>query len=369
MPWRILHIYKDYAPVVGGIENHVKLLAESQAAQGHEVTVLVTSPTRHTTVESLHSVRVIKAARLATVASTPLSLALPWELRRERPDIAHLHFPYPVGEVAQLFCGRARHTVLSYHSDVVRQARILRLYRPLQRRVLQVVERILVATPNYLESSATLQPLREKCRIVPYGIDRRPFLTAPPEAGQALRARYGGGPLLLFVGVLRYYKGLPYLLQAMPHVPGRLLIVGEGPMGTALRTQAQALGLEERVIFVGRVADEELPAYYRAADLFILPASERSEAFGLVLVEAMSSGLPVISTELGTGTSYVNRDGESGLVVPPKDPAALAQAINRLLEDTPLRQRLAQGALARSALFSAERMLAAIEAVYAELLS
>jgi len=258
--------------------------------------------------------------------------------------------------------------VLTYHSDVVRQARILRFYRPLQRRVLQAAERILVATPNYLESSPTLQPFREKCRIVPYGIDRRPFLTALPEAGQALRARYGGGPLLLFVGVLRYYKGLQYLLQAMPQVPGRLLLVGEGPMGAALRAQAQDLGLAERVVFVGRVTDEDLPAYYRAADLFILPASERSEAFGLVLVEAMTSGLPVISTELGTGTSYVNQDGASGLVVPPKDPAALARAINRLLDDASLRARLAQGALARSALFSAERMVAAIEAIYAELL-
>jgi glycosyltransferase involved in cell wall biosynthesis len=116
------------------------------------------------------------------------------------------------------------------------------------------------------------------------------------------------------------------------------------------------------------VTDEDLPAYYRAADLFILPASERSEAFGLVLVEAMTSGLPVISTELGTGTSYVNQDGASGLVVPPKDPAALARAINRLLDDASLRASLAQGALARSALFSAERMVAAIEAIYAELL-
>lgn len=364
---KILHIYKDYYPVLGGMENHIRLVAEAQAAAGHEVTVLVTNRALTTRVERLNGVRVIKAGRLATVASTPLSVSLPWYLARERPDIAHLHFPYPVGEIAQYFFGRSRHTVMTYHSDVVRQANILRFYRPLMWRMLRKVELIMPTTPNYIESSPVLRALRAKCRPVPLGIDRRRFLEADPQAGRALRERYGGGPLLLFVGLLRYYKGLNYLLDAMPHIPARLLIVGEGPMSDALRAQAWALGLGEKVIFAGRVPDEALPAYYRAADIFVLPASERSEGFGLVQVEAMSSGLPVVCTELGTGTSYVNKHGESGLVVPPKDAQALVQAINTLLSDEALRRRLAQGALARSALFSLERMLAEIEKVYAEL--
>jgi glycosyltransferase involved in cell wall biosynthesis len=365
---RILHVYKNYAPIVGGIENHLKLLAERQAAAGHEVTVLVSNVRAKTVIETRNGVRVIKAARLAHVASTPLSLALPLHLARQRPDITHLHFPYPLGEVAQHLLGRSRRTVVTYHSDVVRQRMLLRFYRPLMERILAAVDRILVSTPNYLDSSEILQPLRDKCRVIPFGIDREPFLTSPPENAQALRATWGDGPALLFVGVLRYYKGLQYLIPALSDIPARLVIVGEGPFGAALRQQVRDLGLDARVLFAGRVSDEALPAYYRAADLFVLPASERSEAFGLVQVEAMSSGLPVVSTELGTGTSYVNQDGVSGLVVPPRDPPALAAAIARLLRDDALRERLAHGALAHSAYFSAERMLAEIEAIYRELL-
>jgi rhamnosyl/mannosyltransferase len=364
----ILHVYKDYAPVVGGIENHIRLLAEAQVAAGHRVTVLVTSPTRFTTITALGGVRVIKAARLAHVASTPLSLRLPALLARERPDITHLHFPYPVGEVSHLLRGRAKRTIISYHSDVVKQQAILRLYLPLMRRVLRRADRILVSTPRYLESSPVLQAVASRCEVVPYGIDRQPFLSSTAEQAQQVRQRYPGQRLLLFVGVLRYYKGLQYLLQAMPQLDATLLIVGEGPMRPALQAQTRDLMLTSKVRFLGRLSDEALPAYYRAADVFVLPASERSEAFGLVQLEAMSSGTPVVCTELGTGTSYVNLDQASGLVVPPRDPAALVEALKRLLEDEALRQRLAAGALARSELFDVRRMVADIERIYRQVL-
>jgi len=370
---KVLHIYKDYAPVLGGIENHIRLLAESQAAAGHEVTVLVTSRTARTKIEEMGGVRVIKAARLAHVASTPLSVMLPWHLAHQRPAVAHLHYPYPVGEVSQLCFGHGERVVLSYHADVVKQAGILRFYRPLLERLLGRVSKILVASPQVLEGSPLLQPFRSKCVLVPYGIDRSRFLAPRADDVRAIRARYraryGQGPWLLFVGVLRYYKGLQYLLQAMPEIPARLMIVGDGPMGPALRAQAQSLGLTGRVVFAGRVSDEELPDYYHAADIFVLPSSERSEAYGLVQVEAMACGLPVICTELGTGTTFVNRHGESGLVAPPKDPGALGEAITTLLADDALRLRLGQGARARSALFAAEEMLPAIEKVYRDALS
>ena len=364
---KILHIYKDYFPVIGGIENHVRLLAESQAAAGHEVTVLVTNRARVTTTERLNGVRVIKAARLGVVASTPLSVSLFRHLRRQRPEVTHLHFPYPVGEVAHYLLGRSQHAVMTYHSDVVRQKAALRLYKPLMWRVLHSVDRIIVGSPNYLASSSILQRFAAKCKVVPFGIDRRRFLNADPVAARRLRELHGGGPLLLFVGVLRYYKGLEYLLEAMTSISAKLLIVGEGPLGSSLRAQARALGLGHKVLLTGRVRGEDLPAYYRAADVFVLPASERSEAFGLVQIEAMTCATPVVCTELGTGTTFVNRHQESGLVVPPKDARALARAINRLLSDEPLRRRLAEGALERSSLFTAERMLTGVQQVYDEL--
>ena len=141
---KILHIYKDYHPVLGGIENHLRWLAEAQAARGHDVTVLVTNPAgMQTTTSQENGVRVIRAARLATVASTPISLAMPAILRGQRPDIVHLHFPYPLGEVSQWLLRRGRASVMTYHSDVVRQAGFLRLYGPLLRRVLRQMDRIL----------------------------------------------------------------------------------------------------------------------------------------------------------------------------------------------------------------------------------
>ena len=174
---KILHVYKDYAPVLGGIENHIRLLAESQAAAGNDVTVLVTSRTAHTTVSELNGVRVIKAARLAHVASTPISLMLPWRLAHQRPDVTHLHYPYPVGETAQLCFGHSKRVILSYHADVVRQAGHSAFLSPSPgASCCGRVDRILVASPQVLEGSPLLQPFRHKCALVPYGIDRRPFL-------------------------------------------------------------------------------------------------------------------------------------------------------------------------------------------------
>ncbi|MBC7239667.1 MAG: glycosyltransferase, partial [Chloroflexi bacterium] len=153
----IVHIYKNYWPIVGGIENHIRLLAEGQAKAGHRVTVLVVNTARRTTVEEMNGVQVIKAARLATAASTPLSIMLPLWLRRLRPDVAHLHFPYPLGEVAQFLLGRAKATVLTYHSDIIRQKTLLRFYRPLMLRVLEGVSRIIATSPQYVASSEVLQ--------------------------------------------------------------------------------------------------------------------------------------------------------------------------------------------------------------------
>ncbi|MGQ9684256.1 MAG: glycosyltransferase [Anaerolineae bacterium] len=367
---RILHIYKDYYPVLGGIENHVRLLAEAQAARGHEVTVLVTARGGRGEVVHAGGVRVIKAARLATVASTPLSLALVLALRGQRPDIAHVHVPYPVGETANWLLGRGRRAVLTYHSDVVRQRGWLRLYAPVLGRVLAAADAILVTSPQYLRSSPFLQPVARKCRVVPLGIDTAAYASADPARVAALRERFGT-PLLLFAGRLRYYKGLQYLLQALTQVDDvRLVVVGAGPMAREWQALAGELGVQSRVTFCGEVADEDLPAYYHAADIFVLPACERAEAFGLVQVEAMAAGRPVVSTELGTGTSFVNQDGVTGLVVPPRDAHALAVACRRLLNDVNLRARLGAAAQERArSLFDAQAMVQQVEEVYRSLLA
>lgn len=378
---KILYVYKDYYPVLGGIENHTRHLAEAMQKRGHEVEVLVTSRDRRTRRETINGVPVLKTARWVNLSSAPISPRLAWEYwrrlfsRAKRPDVVHLQAPYPPGELAWLFgsflpkFGRKHPaTVLTYQSDIIKQKRLGFFYGPFLRAVLRRVDLIIATSPNYIESSPFLQPLKEKCAVVPLGIPLEPFEN-PPDATPArlagIKAR--PAPLLLFTGRLRYYKGLQYLVEAMPQIDpaARLIIVGIGPQEAALREMVARLGLGERVIFAGEVSDAELPAYYAGSDIFVLPACERSEAFGLVQLEAMASGKPVISTELGTGTSYVNLDGETGLVVPPADPAGLAAAANKLLADPALREEMGRRGQQRArAEFGLTRLVDRIEEIY-----
>jgi len=348
------------------MENHIGILARGVAARGAEVTVLVTSPGRRTEIEELDGVKVIKAGRLATPASTPISLALLSWMRRLEADITHLHFPYPWGEMAHLIFGHSLKTVITYQSDIVRQRSLLRLYRPFLTRVLRRADRIVATSPQYLQSSPYLSQVAPKCVVIPMGIDLERFQKPRSEEAKELRHKYDT-PLLLFVGMLRYYKGLEYLITALRDVKATLLVVGAGPMAERWQSLAVRLGLADRVFFVGQHV-EDLPAYYQACDLFVLPSSHRSEAFGLVQVEAMACGKAVICTELGTGTSYVNLDGVTGLVVPARDADALAQGINRLLGDDQLRTEMGEKARERARReFSHEVMIERVFELYQEL--
>ncbi|HEX7976391.1 MAG TPA: glycosyltransferase [Anaerolineales bacterium] len=362
----ILHLYKDYHPILGGIENHIKMLAEAQAAAGNQVTVLVTDPDRLPGRETIHGVQVIRTRRWATVASTPLTLGFVPILARASQDMIHLHFPYPVGEISQWLAGRGRPYVITYHSDVVRgsQQAFLRLYRPLLWNVLRRAAAILVTSREYAASSPFLAKLAGKVKLAPLGVDPAPFLEAVP------LIPHRGRPVLLFVGRHRYYKGVDDLIRALPETGADLLVGGDGPRRSEWERLAGGLGLGERVRFLGDVPAADLPGLYASADVFVLPANARAEAFGTVLLEAMASGLPCITTRLGTGTSYVVQDGLTGLVVPPHDPPALAGAINRLLADPALARRM--GAAGRERVlqeFTLEKMVARVDQIYRELLT
>jgi rhamnosyl/mannosyltransferase len=359
----ILHLYKDYYPVLGGIENHVRALAEAQVRRGHTVTVLVTNRGAGTLEETRNGVHVIKAARLATLASTPLSIVLPLKLRALRPDIIHLHAPYPFGEAAWHFFGPRVPSVITYHAEATRwtQRLIMRAYAPLFQRVLERAARLIATSAQYARSSPYLQAWLSKVTIIPLGSDPERFTPAPPTNERPFT--------ILFAGMLRHYKGVDDLLRALKllTVDARLIVAGEGPMRAAWEALARDYRLGDRVTFAGRVLEDALPALYHSADVFILPALNRAEAFGTVLVEAMLSGLPCLTTEVGSGTSFVVQPGVTGLVVPPRSPVALADALTYLHQHPALRTQMGRAGRERALRdFTEARMIERVEAVYNE---
>ena len=326
MSLRVIHVYKDYFPVLGGIENHVRVLAEAQAAAGLDVTVLVCHPEGRAGRERLAGVEIIRAKRLATALSMPISVEQPRILARWRGDLIHVHSPYPLGEVGALAGRHQARLVITHHADVIRQRTALRCYAPLLRRVLRSADRIVATSPRYITSSPWLEPVADRCCVIPLGVDEQRFSPASGTAPAPWE--------FLFVGKLRHYKGLDVLLRALSGIPdAKLRVVGEGPMGSAWQALAHDLGLSDRVRFEGRIADSELAAAYREARIFVLPSTSRAEAFGTVLLEAMASGLPCVTTEVGTGTSWVVRHGETGLVAAADDVDALRGALTSMLAD------------------------------------
>lgn len=356
----ILHLYKDYAPVLGGIENHIRVLAEAEAAAGLDVAVAVCMPqdANNLPSESVENgVRILRFPRVLTLRSMPLSLPYALGVRRclRTADVVHVHSPFPLGEALVRNLPPSIRLLATHHSDVVRQKVLLRFYAPLYRTFLKRVDTLIPTSTAYAESSPWLRPWLSKCQSIPLGVDIRRF--APDPASSSKNA----SPFrLLFVGRLRYYKGLDTLLRALSLLPEpiELEIVGEGPMGSEWRALSHSLGLQNRVHFRGEIPDEELPRVYRQASLFVLPCNCRAEAFGTVLAEALASGVPCITCEVGSGTSTVVQHGKTGLVVPPSDAPALARAIRSLFGNRPLLQQMAQAARSDAvARLSDERMV------------
>ncbi len=370
---RILHVYKDYfPPVVGGIERTIRLLALGTRDE-FDVRVLVNSGSRRSFTEEVEGVTVTRTGEWGRLASAPVSPAFIGALRREaaQADLLHFHHPNPTGDAAWLLTRPAAPVVMTYHSDVVRQRAAMALYGSVQERMMRASRVIMPTSPNYVESSAWLQRHREKCRVVPLGIETERFVSTPEtrERAAAVRARYPG-PVVAFVGRLRYYKGLHFLLRAMKDVDATLLVVGGGGDIEGFEVEAAAAGSGERCRFLGDLPEAEMLAVLHAADVFCMPSHLRSEAFGLSQVEAMASGLPVVSCRIATGVPFVNQDGTTGFTVPPESPEALAEALNRLLSDDALRARMGRAAYERAhSLFTAARMCDDVKAIYRDVLA
>lgn len=374
-PPRVTMINKYYPPHVGGIEFHMRDLAEGLVTHaGAQVRALVCNGAPTRVEESIGGVDVVRLPRAFEFASTPVSWgfsrAIAEESRRAGgPDVLHCHFPYPWGEISWLTSRVDMPTVVTYHSDIVRQKASLALYRPFLERFLDGVDLIIASSPNMIEHSPYLRERAHKCRHVDFGLDVERIANdeAALRRAQELRAEHAGRPVVLFVGRLVYYKGVEVLVRAMASVDADLVMIGKGPLEEEIRSLVTELGLAERVRLIPSVDDDELAAWYHAADVFALPSIARSEAFGLVQIEAHAAGTPVVSTNLTTGVPYANLDGETGLIVPVGDHEAFAIALNRILSDDALRKRLGERARERAlADFNIPRMVESTVAVYRE---
>lgn len=343
---KVLHFGRFYNEKFGGTERYLDVLLENIK---NEISVdnFVANEDFSNKILQKDGYRIYKSACLGMLNSVPICPTMPLWLRKlhaeKKYDIIHLHFPDPMSHFAAYALPRDVKVVISWHSDIVRQQKALKLYRPFLNHIVKRADAIIAATPKHFTSSTQLNKIHSaKFHVIPYGIDYSSFQN--PQAitvAASIREKYQNKKILFTVGRHVYYKGYEYLIRAMRDIKEAVLLLGgSGPLTDQLKEIAREAGVTEKVIFLGRISEAELPAYYHASDLFCLPSIEPSEAFGLVQIEAMACKKPVICCELNNGVTYVNQAGVTGLVVPPRDSEALTCAINELLADDEMRTRM-----------------------------
>jgi O-antigen biosynthesis rhamnosyltransferase len=367
---KILHFYKTYYPdTVGGIEQVIKQLIRSTDALGCESEVLTLSTSKKDRIVEVDGHTVYRCKTLFQFASTPFSLSVIyrfWELA-QRADIIHYHCPYPLADLLHLFLGMNKPSIVSYHSDIVKQKYLLTLYQPLQRWFLSHVSYIVAASPNYIKSSTVLSKFKDKVSMIPYGLDKSLYPRISLKKTNRWTEKFGSR-FFLFLGVLRYYKGLHVLVESALATNYPIVIAGAGPVEDRIKVQAAKLGLKN-VHFIGLVSEEEKVLLLQLCYAVFLPSHLRSEAFGISLLEGAMYGKPLISCEIGTGTTYVNIHEKTGIVVPPNDPKALRGAMDYLWANP---QRAAemgrQSELRYKKIFTAEKMALSYVGLYKKIL-
>lgn len=365
---KVLHVFKTYFPdTFGGIEQCIYQLCKGGVAHGVESQVLCVS-TRRDGSEIYDGHRVHYAKSNFTLLSTPFSLSVIVALRElaAQVDIVHYHFPWPFMDLAHFLVQHDKPVVVSYHSDIVKQRWTLELYRPLMNRFLSSASAIVASSPNYVKTSPVLNKYMDRVSVIPIGLDKSSFpilgLERVSHWQSVLPERF-----FLFVGVLRYYKGLHTLLDAAQKCGYPVVIAGSGPEETNLKERASGLS---NVTFVGQISDEDKVALLSLCLATVFPSHLRSEAFGISLVESAMYSKPMICCEIGTGTTYINVDELTGLVVPPEDPASLAVAMRTMWEDPITCNDMGRAAFARySEMFTSEQMALSYAELYRDLMS
>jgi rhamnosyl/mannosyltransferase len=369
----VLQVGKYFPPVRGGIETISKDLSDGLAQLDVRADVLCSSRSMSSSVEEQGPYSVFRAASIGQVLSTPISPLLPRTLRRLAAgyNVIHVHHPNPLAAAALYLARLSQRIVVHWHSDVVRQKIAYLAFEHLQEWMLRRADAIIATSPPYLDTSPSLGRHLAKARVIPYGIspDR---LTSRADLVENIRRSVDGRKLVFGLGRLVYYKGFETLIEAAAMLPEdcAVIIGGDGPLRPHLDARIQSLGLAHRVRLVGDISEKDLGSYYDAADVFCLSSVERSEAFGLVQLEAMQFGKPVVATKIpGSGVGWVNLTGVTGINVAPGSAPELARAVKQLLLDDGLRRDLGSKARERvNSEFTRARMAERVKDLYTRLL-
>ncbi len=366
---RVLHFYKTSFPdTMGGVEQVINQIAKGVSRHGIDVDVLSLTADRLARTVEIDGYLAHRARLDLQIASTGFSASafLRFSQLARKADVIHYHFPWPFMDVVHFATRMGKPSVVTYHSDIIRQQRLLRFYRPLRQRFLSSVDRIVATSPNYLTSSDVLGQFSDKVCVIPIGLDKATYPQPMPDKIAHWQERLGPR-FFLFVGVIRYYKGLHILIEAARGTEFPIAIVGAGPIEQELKAQAAELGVHN-IHFLGHLSDEDKVALLTLCYGVVFPSHLRSEAFGISLLEGAMYGKPMISSEIGTGTTFINIGEETGLVVPPSDPVALRQAMAYLWQNPDSAAEMGRRAEARYwKYFTAERMVGSYVDLYAEL--
>lgn len=365
---KVLHFYRTYMPAsYGGVEEAIRQLCLAGQVHGIDSRVLTLAQVPKTEELQLPEALVIRAPLQWEPASCSMGIDL-FRLYRQQAkwaDVIHIHYPWPFADLVHLISGVKKPVVVTYHSDIVRQGQLEKLYSPLRRCFFNRVQAVVATSPNYRDSSPFLASVKDKCSVIPLGLCPDSSAVAEQALVEQVKQQYG--EFFLFVGVLRYYKGLSTLIAAAKHSQSTIVIAGKGPEEQQLKQQAAELGVDN-VVFLGFVSDELKAALYQACKAVVFPSCVRSEAFGVTLLEGLLYGKPLISCEIGTGTSYVNEDGVTGLVIPPNDASALAAAMRKLDSDHGLVKRMGEAGTKRlKTFFSADSVACEYARLYQQL--
>jgi rhamnosyl/mannosyltransferase len=369
---QVSHLSKFYKPYSGGLESVVADIADG--TKNFDVAVFAADPDNLEKYEMINQVKIIRSKEYLNVASTSIAPGYILDVIKGcHNSIIHVHLPNPMANIALLFamlCGRdLTKIVIHWHSDIIKQQGLLKLYQPLQTWLLNKAKKIIVTSQNYLDSSEPLQPFLNKCEVIPIGIDSIESKVNPTMV-EDIKTKYKDKKIIFSLGRHIYYKGFEYLIEAARNVENAVFLIGgKGPDTKYYSQKIREYGLENKVFLIGRVEDDELPSYYAAADVFAFPSIEKSEAFGVVQLEAMSVGVPIVATNIqGSGVPWVNKHMESGLVCKPKSATEFAKALNKVLTDVELHQKLSDGAKQRyRAFFTKEKMINKMQTIYKEI--